>query len=72
MTSGLAGGAVTPLLVAAVGQAHQISWIAPIGHRTVEDVTIQQYFERSPPFALLSALVVATAIALWLFMDPRT
>ncbi len=48
------------------GQAHQISWIAPIGHRTIEDVTVQQYFERSPPFALLSALVVAAAIVLWL------
>ena len=58
--------AVTPFLVAAVGQTHQISWVAPIGHRTIEDVTIQQYFERSPPFALLSALVVATAIVWWL------
>ena len=29
-------------------------------------MTIQQYFERSPPFALLSALVVAAAIVLWL------
>ena len=58
--------AVTPLLVAALGQADQIRWIAPIGHRTIEDVTIQQYFERSPQFALLTALVVATAVVLWL------
>jgi mannosyltransferase len=50
----------------AVGQAHQISWLAPIGHRTIEDVTVQQYFERSPPFALLSALVVAAAAVWWL------
>ena len=57
---------MTPFIVAAIGQAHQISWIAPIGHRTIEDVAIQQYFERSPPFALLSALVVAAAIVLWL------
>ena len=28
----------------------------------IEDVAVQQYFERSPPFALLSALVVAAAI----------
>ena len=66
MTSVLAGCALTPFVVAAIGQAHQISWIAPIGRRTIEDVTIQQYFERSPPFALLSALVVAAAIVLWL------
>jgi mannosyltransferase len=66
MTSALAGCVMTPFVVAAAGQAHQISWIAPIGHRTIEDVAIQQYFERNPPFALLSALVVVTAIVLWL------
>ena len=58
--------AVTPFVVTAIGQAHQISWIAPIGRRTIEDVTVQQYFERSTPFTILSALVVATAITLWL------
>jgi mannosyltransferase len=62
----LAGIALAPFIVTAVGQAHQISWIAPIGHRTIEDVTVQQYFERSPPFALLSALVVAAATVCWL------
>ena len=66
MTSAVACCVMTPFIVAAIGQAHQISWIAPIGHRTIEDVTIQQYFERNPPFALLSALVVAAAIVLWL------
>jgi mannosyltransferase len=64
-TSVLAGCAVTPFLVAAIGQVHQIKWVAPIGHRTIEDVTVQQYFERSPPFAVLSALVIAGAITLW-------
>ena len=66
MTSALACCVMTPFIVAAIRQTHQISWIAPIGHRTIEDVTIQQYFERSPAFALLSALVVAAAIVLWL------
>lgn len=65
ITSVLALCAVAPFVVVAVGQAHQISWIAPIGRRTIEDVAIQQYFERSPPFAVLSAAVIATAIALW-------
>jgi mannosyltransferase len=65
-TSVLAGSALTPFVITAVGQAHQISWIAPIGHRTIEDVTVQQYFERSPPFALLSALVVVAATVCWL------
>ena len=66
ITSAVAGCVTTPFIVAAAGQAHQISWIAPIGHRTIEDVTIQQYFERSPAFALLAALLVVAAIVLWL------
>jgi mannosyltransferase len=66
IVSVLVGIAVTPFMVVAIGQAHQISWLAPIGHRTIEDVAVQQYFERSPPFALLSALVVAAAAVWWL------
>ncbi|BBY03918.1 glycosyltransferase family 39 protein [Mycobacterium seoulense] len=58
--------AMAPFLVTVAAQAHQISWIAPIGRRTLEDVVVQQYFERSPPFAALSALLIAAAIALWL------
>jgi len=42
-----------------------------LGTGTIEDVAIQQYFERSPPFAILSALIVATAIVLWLFTSAR-
>jgi mannosyltransferase len=71
MTSVLAGCAVTPFVVAVMGQAHQISWITSIGRRTIEDVAVQQYFERSPPFALLSALVAAAAIVLWLCTSAR-
>jgi len=62
----LAGCAVAPVGVEAFGQVHQIVWIAPIGRRTIEDVAVQQYFERSPPFMIVSALVVATAVVLWL------
>ncbi len=65
VTSAVAVGALTPFLLTVVGQAHQISWIAPIGRRTLEDVVVQQYFERSPPFALLSALAMGAAIVLW-------
>lgn len=70
-TTILTVGALMPFMVIAVGQAHQISWIAPIGRRTIEDVVVQQYFERSPPFAVLSAIVVAAAIALWRFTSAR-
>lgn len=65
VTSVLASCAVAPFLFVAARQVHQISWVAPIGHRTIEDVTVQQYFERSPPFAVLSALVVVTAVVVW-------
>ncbi|HXS87492.1 MAG TPA: glycosyltransferase family 39 protein [Mycobacterium sp.] len=71
VTTAAGAGAVTPVVIAAVGQAHQINWVAPIGHRTIEDVAIQQYFERSPPFAVVSALLVAMAILLWLFTSTR-
>lgn len=66
VAAGVAVGAMAPFLLTVAGQAHQISWIAPIGRRTLEDVVVQQYFERCPPFAVLSALVVAAAVALWL------
>ncbi len=62
---------VTPLVVEAIGQRHQIIWVAPIGRRTIEDVAVQQYFERSPPFMIVSALVVAAAIVLWLFTSAQ-
>jgi mannosyltransferase len=64
-------GAVAPFVREAMGQVHQIVWIAPVGHRTIEDVAIQQYFERCPPFMILSALVVATAVVVWLFTSAR-
>jgi mannosyltransferase len=63
--------ASVPFLAVVAGQAHQISWVAPIGHRTIEDVTIQQYFERSPPFTVVSVLIVVTAIVLWLFTSAH-
>lgn len=71
IASVLACCAVTPFVLEAVGQAHQIIWIAPVGRRTIEDVAVQQYFERSPPFAIVAALVVATAIVLWLCTSAR-
>jgi mannosyltransferase len=65
ITSAVVVCALTPFLMTVIGQAHQISWVAPIGHRTIEDVVIQQYFERSPPFAVLSALLIGAAMVLW-------
>ena len=63
--------AVAPFVLAAVGQAHQIIWISPVGRRTVEDVAVQQYFERSPLFMIVSACVVVTAVILWRFTSAQ-
>jgi mannosyltransferase len=71
VTSVLTIGALTPFLILVASQAHQISWVAPIGHRTIEDVAVQQYFERSPPFEMVSALIVITAMVLWLFTSAQ-
>jgi mannosyltransferase len=71
ITSVLTVCALTPFAIEVVGQVHQIKWIAPIGRRTIEDVTVQQYFERSPLFAVLSALVVVAAIVLWLCTSAK-
>ena len=64
VTSILTGCAVTPFVVEAVGQAHQIIWIALVGRRTLEDVVVQQYFERSLLFMVVSALLIASAVVL--------
>ncbi|MGX9789292.1 glycosyltransferase family 39 protein [Mycobacterium sp. MMS18-G62] len=71
LTSVVACSALTPFALKVVGQAHQIVWIAPIGRRTIEDVAVQQYFERSPLFMVVSGLVVVTAIVLWLFTSRQ-
>jgi mannosyltransferase len=66
VASVLTVGVLAPFAIQVVGQAPQIKWIAPIGYRTFEDVVVQQYFERSPPFAIASLILILTAIALWL------
>jgi mannosyltransferase len=71
MTSALAGLAVVPFMAVVMGQLHQIKWVPTIGRRTIEDVLVQQYFERSPPFAVLSALLIAAAIVLWRFTSTK-
>jgi mannosyltransferase len=63
--------AVAPFVWLAVGQAHQIVWISPVGRATIEDVGVQQYFERSPLFLTVSACVVVMAVILWRFTSVR-
>ncbi|MFI5510222.1 hypothetical protein ACIA48_22385 [Mycobacterium sp. NPDC051804] len=63
--------AVAPFVRLAAGQAHQIIWISRVGRRTIEDVAVQQYFERSPLFLIASACVIVAAIVLWRFTSVR-
>lgn len=65
ITSGIALAVMAPFVVVVARQAHQISWITPIGPRTFEDVAVQQYFDRNPYFAALAAVVVLAAVAVW-------
>jgi mannosyltransferase len=67
----LAGCVMTPFVLKAASQAHQIIWIAPVGRRTIEDVFVQQYFERTPLFLMVSGLVAVTAIAMWRFTSAQ-
>jgi mannosyltransferase len=71
VASGLAFLAATPFVRLAVGQVQQISWITPIGRRTVEDVAVQQYFDRNPVFAAVAAVVLAATAVLWLTKRRR-
>jgi mannosyltransferase len=71
ITSAMVVGAAAPFIAVVAAQSHQISWITPIGRRTVEDVAVQQYFDRSPYFAVLAALVVVTAVVVWLCTSSR-
>jgi mannosyltransferase len=63
--------ALAPFLLTVAAQQHQIRWITPIGRRTIEDVAVQQYFERSTPFTALAALLVAAAIFRWCRKSAR-
>ncbi|AFM15588.1 putative membrane protein [Mycolicibacterium chubuense NBB4] len=59
-------GAAVPFVAVVAAQVHQVAWITPIGRRTLEDVAVQQYFDRVPLFACAAAAVVLGAAALWL------
>lgn len=64
ITSGVAVAALTPFMLFAHGQRYQVAWIFPLNWHNVIDVTQHQYFDNSVPFALLAAVVIATAAAL--------
>ncbi len=64
--------ALTPFMLFAHGQRFQVAWIFPIGTRTFGDVAVQQYFDKSVPFAVAAGIVIAAALlVVWLRPDRR-
>ena len=54
ITSAVAVGAMTPLMLFAHGQSFQVAWIYPLNWHSVLDVVQHQYFDNSVPFAILA------------------
>ena len=64
ITSAVAVGALTPLMLFAHGQSFQVAWINPLNWHSVLDVVQHQYFDNSVPFAILAALILAAALTI--------
>jgi mannosyltransferase len=64
ITSAVAVGAMTPLMLFAHGQSFQVAWIHPLNWHSVLDVVQHQYFDNSVPFAILSAVIFVAALAI--------
>lgn len=64
ITSAIAVGALTPLMLFAHGQSFQVAWIYPLNWHNVLDVVLHQYFDNSVPFAILVALIFIAALAI--------
>ncbi|MCV7332103.1 glycosyltransferase family 39 protein [Mycobacterium cookii] len=64
ITSAVAVGAVTPLLLFAHGQSFQVAWIYPLNWHNVLDVVQHQYFDNSVPFAIGAAMIFVAALTI--------
>jgi mannosyltransferase len=64
ITSAVAVGALTPLMLFAHGQSFQVAWIYPLNWHNVLDVVQHQYFDNSIPFAILAALIFVAALTI--------
>jgi mannosyltransferase len=61
-TSAVALGIMTPFIMFAHGQVWQVNWIFPVSWHYAFDITLRQYFDHSVPFAILTAVLIVTAI----------
>jgi mannosyltransferase len=57
ITSAVAVGAMTPLMLYAHGQSFAVAWILRLKWHNVLDVVQHQYFDNSVPFAIVAALI---------------
>jgi mannosyltransferase len=64
ITSAVAVGAMTPLMLFAHGQSFQVAWIYPLNWHNVLDVVQHQYFGNSVPFAILVAIIFVAALVI--------
>jgi mannosyltransferase len=62
ISSAVAVGAMTPLMLFAHGQRIQVAWISRLNWHNVIDVLQHQYFDNSVPFAILVALIFVAAL----------
>lgn len=61
VTAAIALAAGAPYLLFSRTQIRQVGWISPLNWHTVTEIAQQQYFDKSVPFAVLAAVVIATA-----------
>ncbi len=64
ISSAVAVGALTPLMLFAHGQSFQVAWIHPLTWHTILDVVLHQYFDNSVPFAVMTALIFVAALTI--------
>ncbi len=64
ITSAVAVGALTPLMLFAHGQRFQVAWIHSLSWHSMLDVLLHQYFDNSVPFAILAALIFVAALTI--------
>jgi mannosyltransferase len=65
ITTAVATALVIPFALATMGQSKQLHWLDPLGHHTLRQVFVGQWFYTSAPFAYVGwALIVIGAVVL--------
>jgi mannosyltransferase len=62
VSSAVSVGAMVPFILFAHGQVRQVDWIFPISWHYAFDIILRQYFDHSPPFAILTGVLIVAAL----------